>query len=87
MKDIAKAARDVGARVGFNLAHSVGNLPMSLHDWGIDFSAWCTYKYLVLVQVVHREFSFMSVTTIGAGLDFKVGGVIKILKIRDGIGI
>ena len=46
MKDIAKAARDVGARVGFNLAHSVGNLPMSLHDWGIDFSAWCTYKYL-----------------------------------------
>ena len=29
-----------------NLAHSVGNLPMSLHDWGIDFSAWCTYKYL-----------------------------------------
>ena len=46
MKDIARAARDVGARVGFNLAHSVGNLPMSLHDWGIDFSAWCTYKYL-----------------------------------------
>jgi len=46
IKDIAKAARDVGARVGFNLAHSVGNLPMSLHDWGIDFSAWCTYKYL-----------------------------------------
>ena len=46
MKDIAKAARDVGAKVGFNLAHSVGNLPMSLHDWGIDFSAWCTYKYL-----------------------------------------
>ena len=46
MKDIAKAARGVGARVGFNLAHSVGNLPMSLHDWGIDFSAWCTYKYL-----------------------------------------
>ena len=46
MKDIARAARDVGAKVGFNLAHSVGNLPMSLHDWGIDFSAWCTYKYL-----------------------------------------
>jgi len=43
---IAAAARSAGARVGFDLAHSAGNLPLNLHDSGCDFAAWCTYKYL-----------------------------------------
>lgn len=43
---IAQAARRVGAIVGFDLAHSVGNMPVALGSLGADFAAWCSYKYL-----------------------------------------
>ncbi len=46
MADIAAAAHEVGAHVGFDLAHAAGNIELSLHDWGVDFAAWCSYKYL-----------------------------------------
>ena len=46
MKAIASAAHKKGCKVGFDLAHGAGNLPLQLHDSGIDFAAWCTYKYL-----------------------------------------
>ncbi len=46
MQEISALAHDVGARVGFDLAHAVGNIPLALHDWDVDFAAWCTYKYL-----------------------------------------
>lgn len=43
---ITRLAQAQGANVGFDLAHSVGNLPLSLHDDGPDFAVWCHYKYL-----------------------------------------
>ncbi|NNC81397.1 MAG: kynureninase, partial [Acidimicrobiales bacterium] len=46
MTDIVAAGHAVGAVVGFDLAHAVGNIELHLHDWDVDFAAWCTYKYL-----------------------------------------
>jgi kynureninase len=46
MKALIAAARRVGARVGVDLAHAIGNTPLQLHDWNPDFAVWCSYKYL-----------------------------------------
>eukprot|EP01130_Rhizamoeba_saxonica_P013888 TRINITY_DN5980_c0_g1_i2.p1 TRINITY_DN5980_c0_g1~~TRINITY_DN5980_c0_g1_i2.p1 ORF type:complete len:221 (+),score=52.15 TRINITY_DN5980_c0_g1_i2:242-904(+) len=46
MKEIVEVGHSVGARVGFDLAHAAGNIILELHDWNVDFAAWCTYKYL-----------------------------------------
>ncbi len=46
MQTITKSAQEAGAYCGWDLAHAVGNVPLSLHEWNVDFAAWCTYKYL-----------------------------------------
>ncbi|WP_297507383.1 kynureninase [Flavobacterium sp.] len=46
MKAITEAGHAVGAYVGFDLAHAAGNIQLNLHDWNVDFAAWCSYKYM-----------------------------------------
>jgi kynureninase len=46
MPALIAAARRVGANVGVDLAHAIGNTPLQLHDWNPDFAVWCSYKYL-----------------------------------------
>jgi len=64
IKEITQLGHSYGAKVGFNLAHGAGNIICDLHDNGVDFAVWCTYKYLnsgpgslggVFVHERHRE--------------------------------
>lgn len=46
IKTITETGHRVGAMVGFDLAHAAGNIELQLHDWQVDFAAWCSYKYM-----------------------------------------
>jgi kynureninase len=46
IEKITAAAQKQGCTVGIDLAHAIGNVPLALHDWNVDFAVWCSYKYL-----------------------------------------
>jgi len=46
MAAIGKAAHRAGAYAGLDLAHAAGNVRLQLHEWGVDFACWCSYKYM-----------------------------------------
>lgn len=46
METITERAQQQGCIVGFDLAHAIGNVPLQLHAWNVDFAVWCSYKYL-----------------------------------------
>lgn len=46
MKTITQKGHSVGAKVGWDLAHAAGNIKLELHNWDVDFAAWCSYKYM-----------------------------------------
>ena len=46
MKKIAMLAQKNNIIVGYDLAHAIGNIELKLHEWEVDFAAWCSYKYL-----------------------------------------
>ena len=43
---LTEAVHAVGAVAAWDLAHSIGNMPVALHDAGADFAVWCHYKYV-----------------------------------------
>ena len=45
-EEIISSAHNKSIKVGFDLAHAVGNIKLELHKWGVDFAVWCSYKYL-----------------------------------------
>ncbi|MAJ38448.1 MAG: kynureninase [Flavobacteriaceae bacterium] len=46
IQKITEIARKHDVMVGWDLAHAAGNIELALHNWGVDFAAWCSYKYL-----------------------------------------
>jgi kynureninase len=46
LDEYARIAQRYDCRIGFDVAHAIGNVPLALHDAGADFAVWCSYKYL-----------------------------------------
>lgn len=46
IETITRHAHGQRIPIGWDCAHAAGNVDLKLHDWDVDFAAWCTYKYL-----------------------------------------
>uniref|UniRef100_A0A6Q2XZL0 Kynureninase n=1 Tax=Esox lucius TaxID=8010 RepID=A0A6Q2XZL0_ESOLU len=55
MAAITKAGQQKGCYVGFDCAHAVGNAELRLHDWGVDFACWCSYKAWYFLPIMHVD--------------------------------
>ena len=52
---ITRAGQAAGAKVGWDLAHAVGNSRLKLHEWNVDFACWCTYKVTATITRMSRS--------------------------------
>ena len=77
IKRITEVAHSQGCVAGWDLAHAVGNVPLHLHEWNIDFACWCTYKYLnsgpgcAGACFVHEHHNTTAVSDVDADKRFK----------------
>jgi kynureninase len=68
---ITACARSHDITIGWDLAHAAGNVELKLHDWNVDFAAWCNYKYLnsgpgaMAGIFVHERFGKVDMTSTG----------------------
>ncbi|TDL74519.1 kynureninase [Rhodococcus qingshengii] len=46
MKRLSAEANKRGILIGFDGCHSIGAIPHSFSEWGVDFAYWCNYKHL-----------------------------------------
>lgn len=46
MKRLTAEAHRRGILIGFDGCHSIGAIPHSFSEWGVDFAYWCNYKHL-----------------------------------------
>jgi kynureninase len=46
IKEITRIVHEHDITIGWDLAHAAGNIELKLHEWNVDFAAWCSYKYL-----------------------------------------
>ncbi len=66
IKESVQASHEIGAYIGFNLAHGIGNIRLQLHEDDVDFAVWCGYKYLnsgpggIAGAFVHNRFAHTS---------------------------
>ncbi|KAL2355376.1 pyridoxal phosphate-dependent transferase [Cryomyces antarcticus] len=80
---ITAHAQSKGITVGWDLAHATGNALLHLHDWNVDFAAWCNYKYMnsgpgaiggLFVHARHSQVSHPASATEGPGYRPRLAG-------------